>query len=64
MDFRRGFNDPRKRYDPNDPYMSSLVNLTPYMSFGLYRPLENRIREFISRTRSKNNDDKGLGSGY
>lgn len=52
--------DGRDKYDPSDPLTKASVRLTAYNN-SFFKPLEERMREFLRLNASKNIKDRGEG---
>ena len=53
--------DPTEPYNPDDPQVQMDIQMQVLANQGVFRPLEDRIRDFVRSTKSKNVSDKGEG---
>lgn len=53
--------DDRPEYDPDDEATGLEMDMQMLANIGIFRPLEDRVRDFVRGTKSKNKKDKGEG---
>ena len=51
--------DERRPYDPQDPLMDLSIRMQVLANRGMFRPLEDRIRDLVRGVKSNNPQDRG-----
>lgn len=55
--------DPREKYDPDNPYQSALINILPYVNLGMLDDQTKRMQQFYRQFQTKDKTNIGMPKG-